>query len=92
MGLIRYATGRRHAILGQSNFQYRLQKYMWKYRKCNSHIPLPRMKKPRALTVTSREIVAETAQRENTHLYLLNYIASFSSEMQMELTGIKNRT
>ena len=21
---------------------------MWKYRNCNSHIPLPRMKKPRA--------------------------------------------
>ena len=48
MDLLRYATGRRHTILGQSHFQYRLQKYMWKYRKCNSHIPLPHMKKPHA--------------------------------------------
>ena len=36
------------------------------------------------VTVTSREIVAETAKRENTHLCSLNYRA-----MHMKLVGIK---
>ena len=41
------------------------------------------------VTVMSREIVAETAKRENTHLCSLNYRAFFSSEMYMKLSGIK---
>ena len=47
MGLLRYATGRRHAILG--HFQYRLQKkYVCENTENASHIPFSRMKKPRA--------------------------------------------
>ena len=43
-----------------TDFQYTLQKYMWKYRKYKSHSLAPH-EKPCAWTVTSREIVAETA-------------------------------
>ena len=51
--------------------------------------PCPACRNRVLVTVTSREIVAETAKRKNAHLCSLNYRAFFSSEMHMKLAGIK---
>ena len=54
-----------------------------------SHSPVPHVETSVLVKVTSREIIAKTAKRENTHLCSSNYRAVFSSEMHTKLAGIK---
>ena len=65
MGLLRYATGRWQAILGQSHFQYWLQKYMWKYLD-NATVTFP--------YPAWRNLVLVMVIRERTHLCSLTLV------------------
>ena len=57
-----YATGRRHTILRRSHFQYRLQKYKWRYPEdATVTFPCPAWRKRMLVTVTSQQIVVDTA-------------------------------